>query len=210
MAETKFPNASDKAKLERSSLDNKPQQVQERPKVKRVVNSPVQVRKSGPVKKFTDIFIEDDVTNVKDTIVHEIIIPLIRDTIHDTITGAADMMFGSGRRSKASPSSYSYGSYWRGAQDRRRDDPPFRARQGFACDDIVMNTRAEAEDVLTELENVLEQYPSVTVADLYEAAGAPTSNYQANKYGWTDLRAAVVQRVPGGWSIRMPRAIPLD
>jgi hypothetical protein len=70
-------------------------------------------------------------------------------------------------------------------------------------------TRVEAEEVIDRLFDVVSRYETATVADLYEMVGV-TGNYTDDKWGWTDLRGASVQRVRNGYLLDLPRPEPLD
>ena len=58
------------------------------------------------------------------------------------------------------------------------------------------------------MEELLERFDVVSVADLFDMAGI-SCNYTDNKYGWTDLRNARVERVRDGYIINLPRATSL-
>jgi hypothetical protein len=49
----------------------------------------------------------------------------------------------------------------------------------------------------------------VSVADFYDLVGVD-GTYTDNKYGWTNIRNAYVNRVRDGYVIKLPRAISLD
>lgn len=199
-----FPNNSNKMKAV-SSLDQKPQETP--PKAKKVVTGAVQVKPKSEARKIADIFVADEVHNVANRVIDEVLIPGIRDMIRTIIMEAADMMFGGERKKNDGRPSYStYGSYYLYSDtNTKRDSPPFRSRRDFDIGDIVLSTRADAEDVLQEMDDWVARYGTITVANLYDILGMDMSNYQANRYGWHSLRDADVQRVSGGYLLRLPR-----
>lgn len=176
-----------------------------------------QIRKPSTVKKAARKFLSDDVGNVKDYIVDDVVIPGIKGAI----MGALDMALNGGR------GGYSYGPS-RGGRSRRVDygrryrDDDRRERlerrerrdryEGRGWDDeVVVDTRVEAEEILKALNDIIDSYSYARVADLYELAQISVGNdYTLNDYGWSDIRAAKVVKVIDGWLIDMPRAIPLD
>ena len=79
----------------------------------------------------------------------------------------------------------------------------------YSYDDIILSTRGEAEDVLSRMDELIETYGLVRVADLYDLVGI-TGNYTDNKYGWMNIRNAEIMRVRDGYMIKMPRAVPID
>lgn len=76
-------------------------------------------------------------------------------------------------------------------------------------DNIVFKKREDAEKVLDQLFNLIDDYGQVTVSDLYYLVGM-TPNFTDYKYGWTDLRKASIGRVRNGYSINLPIATRLD
>lgn len=69
--------------------------------------------------------------------------------------------------------------------------------------DIVLASRSDAEEVLTQLRALLNDYGFVTVSDLYDLVGI-TSKITDNKYGWTDLKTAVIKGVRTGYLLDLP------
>ena len=59
------------------------------------------------------------------------------------------------------------------------------------------------------MNELLEDYKMVSVADLYDLVGI-TGKVTDNNFGWTDLRNASVTRDRDGYLINLPRAIALD
>ena len=75
-------------------------------------------------------------------------------------------------------------------------------------DEIVLENRSEAEDVITALEDIIDQFGEAKVSDLYDLVGM-TAPYTANRYGWTSVRTASAIRVRDGYVLKMPRAVVL-
>ena len=80
---------------------------------------------------------------------------------------------------------------------------------GYDYDEIVLESRGEAEEVLERMDDLLDNYGIVSVAAFYDLVGI-TGNYTDNKYGWTSLRNASVQRLRDGYLLKLPKALPLD
>lgn len=168
-------------------------------------------KKKSDVKKFADTFIAEDITSVKDYIIMEVLLPAAKKAISDIVTNGIDMiLYGETRsKSKSRESRVSYTSYYK---DRDRDyDRPSRSRgrYGYDYDDIILDTRKEAEEVLDRMDDLIDTYGMVSVADLYDLVGI-SGNYTDNKYGWTNLRNADVQRVRDGYLLKLPKALPFD
>ena len=61
----------------------------------------------------------------------------------------------------------------------------------YKVDDIILDTREDAEKVVDQLNEVVDTYGSASVSDLYELVGLQ-GNFKDNKYGWTDVSSAKV------------------
>lgn len=179
--------------------------------IKPVVSGTAKVKKKSEVKKLTDIFVAEDVSNVKNYVFMDVLVPAIKKAISDIVTNGIDMiLYGeTGHSKKHGASKVSYGSYYRNDRDRR-DPVANRVRGGIDYDDIIFDTRGDAESVLTAMDEIVSQYGTVSVGDLYDLAQVSTNNYAINKYGWSDIRMAQVVRVRDGYMIKLPRALPLN
>lgn len=169
-------------------------------------------KKKSEVKKLADVFIAEDVTSVKDYIVNEVLIPAAKKAISDIITNGIDMiLYGEARgkdRRRSNESRVSYTKYY--DRDRDYDRNRDRSRRSvYDYDDIILDTRREAEDVLNRMDDLIDNYGMVSVADLYDLVGV-TGNYTDNKYGWTNLRNAEVRRCREGYLLKLPKALPFD
>lgn len=185
-------------------------------RVTKVVKNTVQVKKKSDVRKLADAFISDEAANVKSYVLLDVIIPTIKETIVDIIKDSVEMIFlgGTGRSNKkrSGGSSASYVSYRnfsdRDRRDNRRDEPGPRSR--FDLDSITFASRADAEEVLEQMRDVIDTYKTVRVGDLYDLIDQ-TAPYTAHDYGWTSLRNAYVERVRGGgYMLKLPRPLPID
>lgn len=182
-------------------------------RAEKVVTGKVISKKKSGIKKITDEFISEDAKNIKSYVFGEVLIPAIKKAISDIVTDGIDMILygesrGGSRRSSADRVSYrNYSSYSGGSY--RRESEPRTTYQSYDYNDIILDSRGEAEDVLARMDELIDSYGLVRVADLYDLVGI-TGNYTDNKYGWTNIRNAQIVRVREGYMIKMPRAIPID
>lgn len=180
--------------------------------IKKVVNSPAKMRKKSEARKFADSFIAEDAGNVGSYIMKEVLIPSAKKLISDITKNAIDMfLYGDTERPrKKNGSQTSYQGYY-DDRDRRDDRRSSRySRNYFDYEDIVLDTRGEAELVLDELDRILRRYQFVSIADLYEVAGINNDNYTLHRYGWTSIRSATIKRIREGYLLVMPKAMPID
>jgi hypothetical protein len=78
-----------------------------------------------------------------------------------------------------------------------------------AMGDIIMTSNEEADLVLERLTDIVDNYDTASIADLYDLLGLPHT-YIDNKWGWDDLRDADVRQVREGFLIILPPAEPID
>lgn len=181
----------------------------EKKKVEKAIQGTVKVKKSNELRKITDIFISEDIANVKSYIVMDVLIPTIKKAVSDIIKNGIDMiLYGSvsPTRSNSTANRISYSKYYDDNRNTVRDS---RAKSGFRSDDIIFDNRGEAEIVLSRMDELIDTYGIVTIADLYDLAGV-TGDYTTNNYGWTNIRSAEVVRARDGYIIKMPKAMPID
>lgn len=176
-------------------------------KVEKVVKGSVKTR-DNKGRKFADIFISEDAANVKSYVFMDVLVPAIKKAISDIVTNGIDMILygGTGGGNRAKPTSkVSYRSYY----EDRSEPSRYSGRGRFDYDDIIFESRIEAENVRKQMIELIESYGFVTVSDMYDMAGL-TAPYTGNNYGWMNLRSSDVVHVRDGYIIRLPKASPID
>ena len=133
-------------------------------KIEKVVHGKVKTKPKSGARKLTDVFISEDAANVKSYIVMDVLVPAVKKAISDIVRDGIDMiLYGEsrGRKSSSSSSYVSYRDYSRSDdRDRFRDS---RTRSGYNHDDIILETRGEAEEVLTRMDELIDTYGVVSV-----------------------------------------------
>ena len=203
---TDYKPNSHKAKAEESSLAEK--------KVEKVISGTAKVRKKTGARKVADAIISEDASNVGSYIVMDVLVPAIKDVISNIVKDSIDMvLFGgtSRRGSDRRKTNAEYVSYNRFSD--RRDDRRYESRSTIASrynfDDITLESKVEADEVLERMDELLDTYGMVTVADLCDLVGI-SCEYTDNKYGWTSLRNAKVIRLRGNeYMLDLPRVTSL-
>ena len=212
-----FEPNSQKYRMEKAEKEAMGQNAPTTKRVEKVVTGKTSTRKRSLLKRFADIFLSEDVGDVKTYLVYDVLIPAIKENVADMINGAVGMLFfGEATRRVKKPvggttgSKFNYNAISTPAT-RERMPNYSRSRIAHNFDDVIFETRAEAELVLDGMVEILNsEYRQVTVADFYDLAGMTTS-FTDNKYGWTDLRGArVVGSASRGYSIDLPRCMALE
>ena len=181
----------------------------------RIVTGEVTRKKEGMAGKFFHSFLSEDTPTVLQYVVMEVLLPAAKNTISDVVSqGIERMLFGDSRpraRMGGRPGYTNYSGTGPASPGRPADPRPALSRQARAnheFDDIIIATRAEAEDVLERLRDLINSYQVATVADLYDLVGL-TGEFTDNKWGWTDLRSASIRVIRGGYLLDLPRTDPI-
>lgn len=190
------------------------------PKVKKVVQGEVVRRKKPLGKRFAETFFQGDSRSVWGYVLFDVLIPAAKDTLADAVSqGIERKLYGEARSSSrrtgsrpGGPGGYiSYNRYADNKSSSRREEPRGtnrRTRGRPEIGEICLKTRVEAEEVLDNLRLLVSEYDQATVMDYYGLLGEPT-DYPDDKYGWTDLSNAGVDRVQQGYLLDLPRPEPL-
>lgn len=190
-----------------ASNSNKSKALEADKKIDKVVTGTVKTKKRTGFDKFKDEFISQDAKNIKTYVVGDVLIPAIKKALTDIVTNGINiLLYGEAKRDNGRSISdrVSYRSYY----DTPRSSVT-RASNVYDYDDIILESKSEADEVLARMDELMATYGLVRVADLYDLVGI-TGNFTDNKYGWTNIRSAEVVHVRDGWTIKMPRAVPID
>ena len=176
--------------------------------IAKVVSGTAKTKKRSGVHKFTDVFVAEDIHNVLANVTNDVIIPSLKNVVFDAIKNGSEMLLYrvSGRRSGGSgPARTSYRNYYDRREDDRRSYEGAKARPRSTFDDIIFETRGDAELVIDDMHKSLREYGVVSVADMYDMAGL-RQPYTSGKFGWYNISRAEVVRLRDGYIIRLPEA----
>jgi hypothetical protein len=190
--------------------------------ITRVTSGETVRRRKSLRKQFSETFVAGDMRSAMRYVVFDVMLPAAKDMIVDAgSSGIEKLIFGDARRRGSTPPQSGptgYVSYNRvamgamGAASRLASPQRVmsrRARSRHDFDEIILDSRTEAEEVIDRLFDLVSRYESATVADLYELVGL-ASAHTDHKWGWTDVRGAGVSRVRDGYLLDLPEPHPLD
>lgn len=182
-----------------------------------IVTSKVSKKRRSIGNSITQTLFGNDTKSVLSYVLNDVLIPAAKSTIQEMVSGGIEMLlFGdsvdrsrSYRRS-GNRNIINYGSFSRQRDVRsdRTSSTKFRSLSRGKYEDVVIEDRGEAEDVIENLIELIEQYGVATLADFYELVGID-SDFSDNKYGWDNLARASVNRVREGYVIDFPKPRPL-
>jgi hypothetical protein len=216
ITEEEYPSNSLKTRRQRAAAE------EEKPKVQRIVRGRAIKRKKSLGSSLAKTFLGDDTKSVGAYILHDVLIPAAKSTIQDMITGGIEMLlFGERserssrrrRRGGGTGSIVSYSSYYKEREGpKRHGHSESRREKSRGLDEIIIDDRREAEDVLEALKEMLDTYEMVSVSDLMDLVGFDNTDWVDTKWGWDDLRGSRIVRARGGdgYLLDLPDPISLE
>ena len=180
-------------------------------KVEKVVKGKVKIRENKS-RKLMGNFISGDANSVWEAVLMDVLIPSLKKLVSEGINTASDLLiYGETRGGRnRSESKVSYRRYYDDRGDRRESESRSRgSRNRFDYEEIVYETRGEAERVLDKMLETLDEYKLVSVGDMYDISGEPVP-WTSHNYGWTSLRTASVKRVHDGYVLDLPKFMSIN
>ena len=181
-------------------------------------------KKRGLGRKFKDAFISGSPKAAAVSMVEDVVVPSIRETIHEALrTGLDSLILGERPRGRPraaawSPQqppsgsvSYPYDAVSRptraAAPQQRSMSQKARASHDFR--DLIIPTREAANEVLDQLYETVSREGVVSVAHLYALTGIKVEHTDM-KWGWTNLQGSRVRPLrQGGCLLDLPAPEPL-
>lgn len=190
------------------SNSNKVKEEQQRKELSPVIQGKVTSRKESVGKKFAETFLSDDIYDVKRYVIHDVLIPSIRDGIYEIFTGGLSMLFYGNSKGHTGKTRAGYVNY-SGYSSTNKHKRVASSADRYAYNDIIFESRGDAIEVKETMEDILDRFHVVSVADFYELAGEDSS-FTDQKYGWDNLDGVAVTRDRDGYKIRLPKAGLID
>ena len=162
------------------------------------------VKRESTARKVVGEIIKEDARSVGETVLWDVIIPTVKNLISDTVTRSIEsMLYGDSRpRSRNNYSDYSGYSRPKGSRDRpveRRERRSARQAEPER-NEIIFDTRSDANDVIDRMSDIIDQYGQASLADLNALIGA-SSNFIDDNWGWTDMGSFNVRQVRDGFML---------
>lgn len=186
-----------------------------------VVSGSAVRRKKSFRRQFKETFVSGDARTAIQYVLFDVLLPAAKDMVVEAgAQGIEKLIFGDSRRRggstppQAGPYGHiAYNRYSAGAVNRFSGPQRAlsrRARSRHDFDELMLESRAEAEEVIDRMYDLISRYEVVSVGDLYELTGL-AATHTDNKWGWTDLSGAGVSRTrDGGYLLDLPEPRPLD
>jgi hypothetical protein len=180
-------------------------------KVNKVITGEAIVKKKSPLKKIIELFLTEDMDNVMNSLRDDVLIPTIQNGLYDMVVNGVGMLFGIDNKARKSGTTVvprvTYSKYYDQSKSNSRTSSN-NSGTDYTFDDILIPTKGDAENVLSQLVDLTDQYDMASIADFYDLVGIK-SKYTDDAYGWTNLGSASVIRVKDGYMINLPKATQL-
>lgn len=190
----------------------------EQREIQPVTRAPGRVRKAPAGRRLLTTFFQGDAKTTWASMMWETFFPNLRDNIEDSVHNGISTLFGGtssrgyyggARRSHNSQITRhnpdrALGA--RGAVETTRISREDRAAQRL--DVIEIDSRAEAEDVLNAMNNTIDQYDVVTLAEFYQMVRI-TPDHTDFGWGWEDLGGTTIVHHRGSYFLDLPQPIKL-
>lgn len=187
----------------------------DREPVQKVVTGNVRRKKASVWKRLVRGVVADEPTSVGEFLLLEVLLPGIRDVIFDLGSkGLERSLYGDGRRGNVVSSVRGGRSRFATRYDRMADERERprslsdRARNTHDFDDLILDSRSEALEIIDGLMHLINQYGQASVRDLLDLAGVTAQPFDAG-WGWTSLDSADVRQVRNGFLLILPPTVVL-
>jgi hypothetical protein len=195
-----------------ASNRNRDKEKKEDKKIEKVIVGEV-IQKPKPItRRFREIFLGGDAKQAARYVTADVVLPALRNLIVDmTVKGMERIVFGESSYRRR-PIEYRPRVQYNNPINRMRDprelgrlpdQPPRYRTERRSFNDIIFSNRAEAETVVETLLDIIDKYEVVSLADLYELVGLPSTHVD-NKWGWTYLKNVEIRQVREGSLIDFP------
>lgn len=178
-------------------------------KLKPVVKSKVTIKKPSIWSRTKGALTDSDSESVMSYILYDVAIPSIKTFITDAVSSGIQMLLWGGNNVPGNVNRYNGRSYTPYNSINNRSNihiggrplnaqPNYaRPRQKSMLDELIFESRTDAEMVLSDMSNHINQYGSISVLDLYDLIGK-TTDHTANNFGWVHLEGVYIGPARGG------------
>lgn len=158
-------------------------------------------------------FFAKDLADVGKSLWKDRIIPGVKKFIYDVLSNGLHMsLFGSGTSNTSSNyqqvSYKAYDQIYKPFSSQQPQRPP-QQESVLGYDKFVFDNRGDAEAVLLQMQDIIEEYGVVRVSDFYDII-EKTPPVTAHDWGWKSVVAAKVSVCSEGFCIQFPPVKPIN
>ena len=206
-----YPGNSKKERAEEAKSESA------RPEIKKIVKTSGTVRKASLGSRMRETFAGEGARETGTYVFFDVIIPAVKAMVFDTITQGADRILFGGRdviRSGMANAPRTRTNYNQ-ISTRAANNYPGRnfegggreisraARNNHRFDEILLDSRGEAEMVLDTMQDLISRFQWVSVPEFYSMVDV-TAEFTDEKWGWTNISTAQIRPSRGKYVILLP------
>lgn len=188
----------------------------EEKKLTKVVSGEVTQKKKPLGQRLKTLILSVDFRGATQYVFMDVLVPAVKNMAVDAVdVGVKRMVYGDSSRAPGREYGRSRTTYNspvnRGGSVMLPKQPPHvpPQRSSRVANDIILNTREEAELVLSTLQDIIEKYDFASVSDFHTIVGLP-STYVDNNWGWSGLQYVDIRQIREGWLLDMPSVEPIN
>ena len=189
----------------------------EEKKLEKVVTGEVTQKKKPLGQRFKGMVTGIEFRGASQYVFFDVLLPAVKNMVVDAVdVGVKRMIYGDsaprgGRNHGHSRTTYNFPVNRGQNSVMLPKQPPFSPphRSSRVANDIILNTREEAELVLSTLQDIIEKYEFASVSDFHTIVGLP-STYVDNNWGWSGLQYVDIRQIREGWLLDMPSVEPIQ
>ena len=146
----------------------------DRPPNEKIITGKVHQKRKPIVSQIGKSMLAENGESVLEYLILEVLVPAAKDTIIDAVSQGIQRIFYGDSRPRGSSGRTVHTSYNKiskpsGYEQRKDISRQDRASHNF--DDILLESRGEAEEVLDRLRDIIRDYESAKITDLYDLVG---------------------------------------
>lgn len=191
--------------IESSKKNREKELVKERAEA--LVNGKLSDSKPSVFRNFKDEVIKSDFSSITSAVVSQIIIPKAVELITNAFESGVYMLFhGDLKGYKSSNAKFNNGKtdYTIFSSNNAK----FVRNDGVGSinyRDVCVPDLESAKAIVMKIEDILDNYSEVSVADVYSISGIRYNNNELNYWGWRSIRKSPIIKTGNGFIIKMPK-----
>lgn len=188
--------------------------------IHKVTTGAVKIKKESLGKRVAKGFFAEDIDSVLEYLISDNLIPQLKRVFLDGLYEGIGLWLGIGGRKKknsnggtdyasVSSGSYRYGSSTGGS----RNSGSISNSNGSAnYNNLIFESRNDANDALSSLQELAAEYGSVSISDLYQVVGVSQGQWTDVKFGWNLdlLRTVNIKMTTEGYTLIFPDPISIE
>ena len=197
-----------------NSHKSRKEEAKKKPPAQPVVHGSVTSKESSMMKRTARNFLAEDMNNVKSYIVLDVLIPTIKDAIVNIVSNGISMLVYGDLQPSKSGGRFNYNGITNRRNGINTSPKAMAASRRVSHDfrDVEFDSRSDALEVLSKMNEYILDYGNCTVEDFYQFAHQEEFvKFTDRDWGWTQLGNIEIVRLYGGkFALNLPRAERLE